>query len=83
MRQETKIVAQPPITMCDADGHTYGVDCILSMLRVEFLDGSWSDWQVTSRRFAHHGQHINQLADGWYEFAMSGKRIRLDQPAAT
>lgn len=76
MRQENKTEIQDPIVMQDDGGSSHRVSCVVSSFRVQMLDDSWSDWQVSSRRFTANGKHVNQLEDGWYEFAMTGQRIR-------
>lgn len=76
MKKETKTETQAPIVMRDEAGQSHSVSCTVSLFRVQFLDGAWSDWQVASRRFTANGKHVNQLEDGWYAFAMTGQRIR-------
>lgn len=80
MTTERKTEQQKPVTMYDQAGKAYTVTCSVKFMRVQTLDGAWTDWQQTTKAFMCGAVPVNQLDDGWFELLNPSTRIRPRQP---
>ena len=77
--RETKTETIGPLLMYDAAGREYTVRCTVHSYRQRLLDGSWTNWQVSTRMFMCGQAPVNTRDDGWYELAIPGTLIRPRQ----
>lgn len=78
-KKETKAETFGPIAMFDQEGNEYRVTCSVRSYRQQFLDGTWTEWNVETRRFMCGRTPVNPRDDGWYELAIPGTLIRPPQ----
>jgi hypothetical protein len=63
------------IIVVDAAGRCRTVQEVSDLVRQQYLDGSWSNWMVTTRRYFCDGEQVNRNSDSEFEFPASGERL--------
>lgn len=78
MKQQRQTSLVRHLQVVDTSGKVHRVDEMGDFVRVQALDGSWSNWTRSGGRYLLNRQHVNPTDDpNTLELAATGERLTV------
>lgn len=81
MKQERKTQLVRQLQVVDASGNVHRVDEMGDFVRMQTLEGTWSNWARAGGRYLLNRQHVNPTDDpNTLQIAMTGELLTVLPP---
>jgi hypothetical protein len=81
MKQQRQTQLVRRLQVVDTSGNVHRVDEMGDFVRVQSLEGTWSNWARAGGRYLLNRQHVNPTDDpNTLELAMTGERLTVLNP---